>query len=309
MRARPLRNEGGMALVLTVMIVAALTVVVTDLFYESWMESALAGGYRDGVKAYYAARSGQEAAKMILVEDARKNIPLDALDEQWAALSIPLPIADDYAFFSIRDESGKINLNQLITARGYPDERWVAIFARLLDRLELDPALAAAVIDWIDENQDIYPGGAEDGYYMSLEKPYRAKNARLDSLDELARIRGFGPEQLARLRPHVSLWSSGKLNVNTASAEALMALDDGMTERMAADIIKARTAKPFSKREDVRRVPGLEAVYPNIALSIDTKSEVFSVESTATIRDTTRTITAVYLRGSAGLRPLFYKVL
>lgn len=309
MKKRILRGREGMALILTILVVAILTITVFDLFHHSWIQSALAAGFRDETKALYAARSGQMAAKLILVEDARNNLPSDALNEEWAQGTIPIPFdVDEYVFVSIKDESGKLDLNQLTTDRGYPNERWIKIFRRLLLYLELEPDLADTVVDWLDTNPEPLAAGAEDPYYLSLETPYRAKNGKLDSVDELALVKGFTPKVLGKLKPHVTVWSNGKININTASPAVLMALDDDMTEEMANGVVLVRATKPFNNIADIKRAPGMAEIYPKIALSISVKSDYFSVESSATFAETTKIIRAVYRRDALAANALYYKV-
>ncbi|MBI4828980.1 MAG: type II secretion system minor pseudopilin GspK [Nitrospinae bacterium] len=309
MRRRPLARREGVALLLTVLIVSLLTITVFDQFHQSWIQSSLAAAYRDETKALFAARSGQEAARLILTEDATAAIPSDALNEEWAQTGIPLPIDGTFAFIAIADEAGKVNLNEMVTGRGYANDRQVELFSRLLDRLDLDPSLAGALLDWLDENAEPSPGGAEDGYYRSLTPPHASKNARLDSLDELALVRGFTPEVIAALRPHVTVWGGDKININTATPMALRALSDRITEAMVEAILTARAERPFASREQIRAIPGMEDIYGEIALLMDTRSDTFSVTTTATFDETGSSIFAVYRRSQSGAAPLFYKVL
>jgi len=311
MRARPLNGQGarnGMALILAVTVVAILTITVFDFFHHAWIQSALAAGYREETRAFYAARAGQAAGKLILVEDAKNNIPRDALTEEWAQGLISVPIDGELVSVTIQDESGKVDMNRLVSDRGYPDDRWIAIFTRLLTRLELDETLADTLVDWVDSNSDPRTKGAEDSFYLSLKKPHKAKNLRLDSVDELAMVKGFTPEVIAKLRPHVTVWSSGKVNVNTAGDMTLMALDDAITQDVANAIIRERTQRPFTAREDIKKVTGMSDVYTNIALVIDVRSDVFRVESQATFAETTKMIRAVYRRSSSGADTLYHRL-
>jgi general secretion pathway protein K len=150
--------------------------------------------------------------------------------------------------------------------------------------------------------------GAEDSYYLSLKQPYKTKNLRLDSVGELAMIKGFTPEIMAKLRPHVTVWSSGKINVNTASDMTLMALDDAITQETANAIIRERMARPFTAREDIKKVTGMNDVYPRIALIIDVRSDVYSVESQATFGETTKIIRAVHRRGPSSVDTLYHRL-
>ncbi|MGK7345708.1 MAG: type II secretion system minor pseudopilin GspK [Candidatus Nitrospinota bacterium M3_3B_026] len=306
---RPLENRDGMALILTILVVALLTITVFGLFHHSWIQSALAASFRDETKALYASRAGQMAARLILVEDAKNNIPRDALTDEWAQGAIPIPFGEgEYVFVTMMDESGKLDLNQLTSGRGYPAPRWIEIFRRLLVLLELDPALADAAVDWLDADSIPLPSGAESPYYQSLKDPYPAKNGKLDSLDELALVKGFEPKVINRIRPYVTVWSDGRINANTAPPLVLLALDENMTEQMARQIERVRAEKPFNSRGDIKRIPGMKDIYPRIALSIDVKSGFFSVESASTFNETTKTIRAVYQRSASGTTPLHYKV-
>lgn len=297
-----------MALILAVTVVALLTITVLDFFHHAWIQSALSAGYRDETRAFYAVRAGQAAGKLILIEDAKNNIPRDALAAEWAQGLITIPMDGELVSVTIQDESGRVDMNRLVTDRGYSDDRWIAVFVRLLARLELDEALCDALVDWMDSNPEQRMRGAEDGYYLSLKKPYKAKNLRLDSVGELAMIKGFTPEVIAKLRPHVTVWSSGKINVNTATEMTLMALDDAITQETASAIVRERLARPFTVREDIKKVTGMNDVYPRIALIIDVKSDVFSVESQATFGETTKMIRAVHRRSSTGAETLYHRL-
>jgi general secretion pathway protein K len=100
--------------------------------------------------------------------------------------------------------------------------------------------ICSAIIDWVDANQDIEncdstsqatSMGAEDSFYRNLSTPYQRKNAAFDSLEELRLVRGVGDDFWAtfiepnpdepRDRP-VSVWSQGKININTTSPRTLL---------------------------------------------------------------------------------------
>lgn len=100
--------------------------------------------------------------------------------------------------------------------------------------------ICSAIIDWVDANQDIEncdstsqatSMGTEDSFYRNLSTPYQRKNAAFDSLEELRLVRGVGDDFWAtfiepnpdepRDRP-VSVWSQGKININTTSPRTLL---------------------------------------------------------------------------------------
>ena len=304
-----IKNQSGMALALVIVVMALLTIIVFDRLRESWIETAIAASYGNETKAFFAARSGQAAGRMILAEDAKRSPGYDALTEEWAYPSIPIPIDDEYVFVSIGDEGGKLNLNSLTSSRGYPQKRTIAIFRRLLTNLEIDPDLADGVVDWIDPNDNLMPSGAESAHYLSLKNPYQAKNQKFDSVDELALVKGFEPEVMNILKPHITVWSNGKININTATPAVLLSLDEAMTEELAKTVSLYRSQRPVRKINDIKKIPGMADLYPALALVIDTKSDHFSVMSTATFDETTRSILAIYKRPSPLLTTVYYKVL
>jgi len=101
--------------------------------------------------------------------------------------------------------------------------------------------LVSALIDWWDIDTDrtsFDPGagtvanaGSEDDTYQRLDDPYRARNAPLDSIEELRLIRGVGDDFWATfIEPNpddprtrtVTIYGSGAVNPNEAPAQVLL---------------------------------------------------------------------------------------
>ncbi|QDV20734.1 General secretion pathway protein K [Gimesia panareensis] len=121
--------------------------------------------------------------------------------------SVVAPVVSDAQSKTIRfglsNESGKLNLNILATEE--EDELELELETEdvtltAVDRLMYIPnmteEIASAILDWIDEDDDPRAYGAESDYYSTLESPYYAKNAPLESLDELLLVRDVTPELL-----------------------------------------------------------------------------------------------------------------
>ncbi|MET0409963.1 MAG: type II secretion system protein GspK [Polyangiaceae bacterium] len=101
--------------------------------------------------------------------------------------------------------------------------------------------ICSAIIDWVDPDQDLEncegtsnaaASPPEDSFYSTLKNPYPRKNAPFDSLEELRMVRGVGDDFWSTFiepnpddpdqRP-VTIWGSGKLNINTVAAPTLLA--------------------------------------------------------------------------------------
>ncbi len=114
--------------------------------------------------------------------------------------SVVVPLETDPLFrevrFGVIDESGKLNVNAL--GRRVREDRLNEEEARaiLLGLPRMTPETADAILDWLDADEMPRKNGAESEYYTGLETPYRAKNGPLDTLDELALVRGVSQELL-----------------------------------------------------------------------------------------------------------------
>lgn len=89
--------------------------------------------------------------------------------------------------YGVTPESSKLNLSTATR------EQLSTLFAAQLPSLGIEnvPALVDALTDWIDEDDEALPGGAENTWYNTLTPPYKCKNGPLDTVDELLLIRGF----------------------------------------------------------------------------------------------------------------------
>jgi general secretion pathway protein K len=247
------------------------------------------------------ALAGLDWARGILAEDARSGGAIDSLDEGWAQPIAGLPVERALVAGAITDEQGKFNLNNLVNAAGQKSDADLLVFQRLLVSLGLAPELSQAVLDWIDADDDVSgSAGAEDSYYLSLPRPYRAANAPMSQVEELYRVRGFDAATVAKLRPYVTAIDRGSLvNVNTASAQVLAAvLGDAVSPDAVARLVERRKTRPFRSTTEVAALVGTGAT-AGLAM-LDVKSGFFSVIVQVTQDDVMLTTDALVRRTPPG---------
>ena len=303
---RALDNQTGAALLVTLLVVTIMTVTVTEFLHSTWLDSSLAAGFRDDARAVAAIRSGVEAARALIIEDKRQDISdgeiVDELGEQWSQESLPVPIGGTYAFVTITDESGKIDLNRL--TEGNMGEKLRPVFERLLVNLDLDPSIGDAIIDWIDQDDD---GPWEDGYYQSLKYPYGCKNSKLDSLEELKRVKGVTAKVFNRLRDYVTIRSNGWVNINSAPIKLIQALHEDISESMAESVVQARESSYFRNKIEIKNVSGFnDDIYAGIGSVIGVYGDTYSVTVTVTFNEVTRTAQALFTDRSQNSARLIY---
>ncbi len=142
-----------------------------------------------------------------------------------------------YTRFGLMDEERKININKAdfgVLQR---------IFQLVLNLSEGEASgLAYSVIDWRDsDNQLSASSGAESSYYQSLKQPYNARNAEFEVLNEILLVKGINQDIFNKVKDYVTIYGDGRVNINTASREVLLAL--GFSERIANYIIEFRAGK------------------------------------------------------------------
>ncbi|MEE8305494.1 MAG: hypothetical protein V3S24_24005, partial [Candidatus Tectomicrobia bacterium] len=235
MVARFLANDRGIALIITLFVVALVTVLILEYHFDASVELDLAANYASDVQAYQLALSGVSFARALLLRDDDKA---DGMEDLWFRLNlIPvcfppqqlLSLAGDGgggAFFLdsesaeqphevseddqgcvrlwIVDEQGKLPINALMPVGNSPDPNpiWRPIFEEFFASFQIEEDLLDTLVDWIDQND--LPrgiGGAESSYYTGLEDAYTPPNKPMRTPGELRLVRGFNYETLAKLFP------------------------------------------------------------------------------------------------------------
>ena len=269
------RRERGVAAITAILIVAIAASAATLMLAQqsAMIDQAMLITSRAQADLY--ARAGIDWARGVLQEDSRTSRAIDSLGEAWAQPIAALPVERALVSGAIVDEQGKFNLNSLVV-NGQRNNEAFAALQRLLVARGLPAELADAIVDWIDADADLAgPGGAEDAYYLSLRKPYRAPNAEMAQVEELYRVRGFDADTVAKLRPYVSaLPGPTPINVNTASDVVIKAVLNA-PDAAIAKFVSERRARPIANLNDVGQRLQLAANPPATLANI--RSDFFSV--------------------------------
>ncbi len=290
-----MNKENGFALVITLVVTALLVAVAVEFMHEVYVENSLSRSYFDSKQAALMADSGVYGG-IKLLQTLVSGQSYNSLLDRWAS---PIEMDDEKGTLrvEITDESGKLNLNSIVRPDASPNQPYFDMGLRLLRRFKLPADLLDATADWIDQNDDPRPGGAESNYYQSLNTPYQAKNASLDTFDELRMVRGFDEKTLNILRPFMTMYgdSSGippsLININTAPPEVLAALDDDMTDTLVDRILEYRKTTPFKSAADIVKIPGMETIGQKLyGTTIGVQGTVYRIISKATVNGAIRIV-------------------
>lgn len=270
-------SQHGVALIMALLVVALVAALASTLVARQDLWLRQVETHRDLAQARQFVSAGIDWARAVLVEDARVS-DIDHAGEPWATRLPAMPAEGGQISGELVDEQARWNLNNLFRG-GRVSETDVAVFRRLLTLLRLPPDLAASLADWLDSDDQTNPAGAEDAYYLRLDPPYRAANRPISDVDSLLRVKGFGREEVNRLRPHITaLPEHVPVNLNTADTTVLSAVLGTLSPADIRQIIDERDRAPFRDAADLAarlRNPKLLSA-PGLNL-LDKRSRYFRV--------------------------------
>lgn len=214
-------------------------------------------------------------------------------------------LADRSADQALQDNPTALQLYGLMS--GDENDQW--FYERNLDRWDLIANLA----DWVDQDTmgSGTRGGYEDNLYNNLDSPYLAKNAAFDTKEEIRLVSGWEDEVFDRFEDSLTVWGSGKKNLNTITDELLAGLlrayveqplNDSTVEQIVLAVRTQSYITPFTKGSElVNFVKGLGyEVNPAMATLFSSSSQTFTIKSTGLVGDSAVTLTAVVDYGSKG---------
>lgn len=217
MQKKVLKNEKGIALLITLTIITILITVSVELnrsVRSSVISSAIS---RDRMALSQMAASGVHIGIGMLLSDKKKDEksphPADSLQDDWANPEKITEVLAEFPFdegtlgVTIVDEMGKIQVNALVK---YPEGKefnmdqkklWDDILQLVIpegDAFEMvgTSDIVSCIKDFMDfGDDDLITGlnGAESDYYQGLDPPYACANGPFTYLDELILVKGVTP--------------------------------------------------------------------------------------------------------------------
>jgi type II secretory pathway component PulK len=257
------RDERGVALVLTLIIVALVSVLVLDYHFEAAVELDLAHNYGSDVQAYHVAMSGMRLAQELLAYDDMQS---DGPRDSWYRIGlIPacmppqtilmLSMADIAATSPGTGLAGQGTALDAAAAPG-PDRGCVSLKIVLEEeRLPINALMPVVLPDdasetlreeaarmeaWEAVFERLFVQLGIDFVLLDALVGWLEDNGPMRTRREFSLVPGFDAETMTRLFPFVTAYGSPRLasdeleypkvNVNTAAPQALHALIDGLAD-------------------------------------------------------------------------------
>ena len=282
-------SDRGIALILVLWVVVLMSMAALSLSLLTRTEALATLSFKEELEYKFLAEAGiQRGVMELLFRQANRDqqsILEGSEPYQCDGRAYEAEISGGRFRIRIMEESGKINLNALTDESGTVLKNLLVNSGVAEDRAAV---IVDSILDWKDEDNLHRLSGAEDEYYQSLRKPYKAKNAEFDSLEELAFVRGVTGDILHGSRERgerkgilsfCTVFAKGdKINLNTAPPEILKAIP-GMMDDMIRRILAYRDLGPAEKALETSR--WTDAEYAAIAPYVTTaESNVFTIDAT-----------------------------
>lgn len=258
-------TNAGIALVMVLWILSLLTIIASSFAFSTRTDTQLMSNLVGLARAQAMADAGIHRAiySLAIPSTDPARWQGDGRDHLW-------DFQDETVRITIRDESGKIDLNSAhddllrgLFRYGGLNEQGIA---QLLD----------AVLDWRDEDSLRRANGAEAAEYSAAGLLYTPANTRFQTVGELRQVLGMTETLYRRIAGLITVYS-GQTGINSAIAprEVLLALPG---------VNPAQVDAYIATREAV--IPGQPVPAFPFAQAFSTgESNAFSIRAEARLKD------------------------
>ena len=318
------RDQRGVALVLTLIIVALVSVLVLEYHFEAVVELDLADNYGSDVRAYHVAMSGMRLAQELLAYDDKQS---DGPQDSWHRIGlIPacmppqtilmLAMADAAAGSLGTGLAGQEAAPDAAVTEG-PDGGCVSLNIEVEEeRLPINALMPVALADdagealaeeaermledWEVIFEALFIHSGIDARLLDALTGWLEDNGPMRTVRELSLVPGFDPETVRKLAPFVTPYGSPRLdgetlaypkvNVNTAGRQVLHALIDGLSD--GAGDVTGYVGDIMVRREDnllqSRQIESTSELQDDLPVEVQAVFDKF-----ATVQGTYFTVTSV----------------
>ncbi|NHZ97435.1 type II secretion system minor pseudopilin GspK [Massilia sp. CCM 8734] len=260
------RRQQGVAIITALLLTMLSVTIVASLFWQQQVQVRSMENQRLHLQTKWILRGALDWARLVLRQDGIDNRSLTTLNAVW---NTPLAetrldqyiereriegeVFDATLSGQISDATARYNLLNLSNGRQL-DKNHVLIYQRLLQNLQLDPALAqrtalAVAAGAVAEAKKVDDNGQPppiDPDVVTAPVSSGTAPLGLTQLDDLLSIPGYTVETVNRLRPFaIVLPEKTTINANTAPAEVLAAIVVGMSVSEATALVARRKTAYF----------------------------------------------------------------
>ena len=230
-RGCQIKSQHGIALVLVLWVMLLLTIITGSFALMARMDRMEAHALLSGTQARLSAEAAINLAVLALRDpDDETRMIADGRTYQTELDGVLVEV-------SATDERGRVDINAA-------DELTLAnLFVGHGMEFEAAELLAAAVLDWRDEDELERVNGAEEEAYLAAGLEMGPANRPFMMTEELLQVIGMQYELYRLLEPGITVFSrAGEPDPAFAPVEALMAMPD-ITYEEAVNFVQERNSQ------------------------------------------------------------------
>lgn len=283
-----------MIIILVLGFFLVLSGIVIEGFFSVRQTEAIARKFYLKQQAYYQAVSTLEFVCFYFRKD---DASYDSLNDMWA-YPIEVPTPEGRIKIQIEDEERYLNLNLARTEQG------LHIVKRLFEELRITSLSPEILAVWV----------GNQGFW---DREYPPKKAPLDSLEELfflgiSHKDFYGKTENSVFYKGLSMvatvWSNGKVNLNTAPPEVIMALSPKLDRTLVERLIEYRQYRPLKKLEDLILIDGFTfKILHDLRPWATVKSENFKVTIQVKIGEVEGELVSIIKRTNYGFKVVYWR--
>ncbi|MCC6741761.1 MAG: general secretion pathway protein GspK [Planctomycetia bacterium] len=254
------RRDRGIVLLLVMLILMVLSVVVLQLAFSAEVAQRAASNLSRDLQNMKALTSGLAIARLMIKADIEGDLaeaptpPLDHLGESLMQDIEPYRFNDGGTdvtslYLKIEDEEGKFYLPALVDENGAVVEDQKERLARMLEYAGIGdadtPERIAAAMDKTDQNA--FDKDVPNRKFYTLKELLGVPGIT----DEMYYGKTVGSEKHFGLADLLSLYGSGRVNVNTAPRPVLMSLSTSIGASDVDGIVSARESSDSEGNPEV----------------------------------------------------------
>ncbi|MET1218546.1 MAG: type II secretion system minor pseudopilin GspK [Glaciecola sp.] len=310
-------QQRGAALLIVLFIVALISILATEMGTRLQLQIQRAQNIKDNNQAHWYALGAEEYAKTAILDIYEIDDGKVSLNQPWVE-PLQFPVDGGVIEVELIDAQTCFNVNALAQAPDPTNNLGAntqvsplqSAFTQLILNVNNNDTYQAetfrdSVIDFLDDNQQTRPFGAEDEVYRAMPNPYITPNRPLVDISELRLVNGVQLNWFADLLEQVCVLPNNQrlqININTLTmvhapllaALTTLSLDD------AQNLIENRPEEGYDNVGDFLAEPILDTV----ALTAQQRAwftistDYFTLRTTALFNDAQFTMTSLlYVSG------------
>jgi general secretion pathway protein K len=204
-------RERGFALLIVLWTLGLLALLGTQLLATARQDTQLARNLVDAAELEAAANGAVQQAIFANLDPSNKHWDADSITRVARVGHVPVVVQVD-------DEAEKVN----------PNIASVALLQALMTALGTDrvtaAVVAASIAEWRQASAVAGRADAVTARYVAAQREYAPPGTPFTNLDELEAVFGMSPDLLARLRPHLTIYTDGDPDMATHDPVVAQAL-------------------------------------------------------------------------------------